>query len=179
MARKPSERYRRIQPDTSINLTSLMDIITNIMFFLLMFVTAIPIAMIDAPLPKVATTAEEVRRAQDATNKLDLTIYITSGGFSVKSMYGSQSLGLINGMYPYEALHRFLVQTHQRNAGAKEVTLMPSDEITYDVIIQTMDYAREYTSKDAGYKQIPPEIAQKPESLQYNRLFPEVSIGGV
>jgi hypothetical protein len=42
-----------------------------------------------------------------------------------------------------------------------------------------MDASRELAKGDQGYKAVPPEIAQKPESQQFNRLFPEVSIGGI
>ncbi len=31
--------------------------------------------MIDAPLPKIASTAEEVKKAKDDQNKLEVTVY--------------------------------------------------------------------------------------------------------
>ena len=46
-------------------------------------------------------------------------------------------------------------------------------------MIQVMDASRELQNGDPGYQSVPPEIAHKPESQQFNRLFPDVSIGGV
>ncbi len=56
---------------------------------------------------------------------------------------------------------------------------MPADDTTYDVMVEVMDASRELVQGDAGFQQVPPDIAQKPESMQFNRLFPDASIGGV
>ena len=67
-----------------LNLTPFIDMITCLMFFLMMFAGVIPVVMINAPLPKVASTAEEVKKAKEEDNKLDLTLYINASGFVVK-----------------------------------------------------------------------------------------------
>ena len=46
-------------------------------------------------------------------------------------------------------------------------------------MIDALDASRELQKHDAGFQAVPPEIAAKPESMQFNRLFPDVSIGGV
>ena len=46
-------------------------------------------------------------------------------------------------------------------------------------MIGAMDASRELYKGDTGYQALSPEIANKPESQQFNRLFSEVSIGGV
>jgi len=62
---------------------------------------------------------------------------------------------------------------------ARELTLIPTDDILYEVLIGVMDASRELYKEDPGYQALSPEIAKKPESQQFNRLFPDVSIGGV
>jgi len=163
-----------------LNLTPFIDMITCLMFFLLLFAAVIPITVIDAPLPKVASTAEEVKKASDKENKLEVTLMISSGGFVVKSdAAGDHSLPMVGGKYPYTELHKYLVTLHQKKPGSREITLMPADDTSYDVMIQSMDASRELTRTDPGFQAVPPEIALKPEKEQFNRLFPDVSIGGV
>ena len=180
MSKKPSSKTHRIRPADGLNLTPFIDMITCLMFFLLMFAAVIPVAIIDAPLPKVASTAEEVKQAKEDENKLEITLYINDKGFRVKADNGSEkNFPRENGKYAYDELHKYLVTVHQRKPDAKEITLIPTDDTTYETMIEVMDSARELSKTDPGYQQVPPDIAQKPESAQFNRLFPDVSIGGV
>ncbi|MSP18925.1 MAG: biopolymer transporter ExbD [Bdellovibrionales bacterium] len=180
MAKKPSDRTHRSRPDDSLNLTPLIDMITCLMFFLMMFASILPVVMIDAPLPKVASTAEEVKQAKNDEAKMEVSIFITSKGFQVKSDSAAEKSFTIGPKgYPYEDLHKYLVGLKTKRPSSKELTLMPSDDTSYEVIIGAMDASRELYKEDAGYQALSPEIAKKPESQQFNRLFSEVSIGGV
>lgn len=180
MASKPSTRTHRMRPDDTLNLTPLIDMITCLMFFLMMFASILPVVIIDAPLPKVASTAEEVKKAKDDDNKMELMVYISSKGFDVKGDFGSSSfLKRTDGKFPYDELHKFLVQLHSKRPKHKEITLMPSDDVTYEMMVKVMDAARELSKDDPGFKPVPPEIAQKPERIQVNGLFPDVTIGGI
>ena len=181
MAHKPSERTHRIKPPEGLNLTPMIDMVTNLMFFLMMFASVIPVAMIDAPLPKIASNAEEVKLAKDKENKLELIIYVNGKGFNVKAEGMGQKSFVAGGKgdFPYKELHQFLVSVKTRQPKSREVTLIPSDDTPYEVMIGVMDAARELTTGDDGFKPVPPEVQGKPESLQFNRLFPDVSIGGV
>ena len=178
--RKPSSRTHRMRPMEGINLTPFIDMITCLMFFLLMFAAVIPIAIINAPLPKIASTADEVKKAIDDKNKLELTVHINNQTLRVVGGDGGErSFQAVNGKFAFEEFHKFLVQTHQKRPNSKEITLMPTDDVRYETIIEVMDASRELGKTDPGYQVVPPEVAQKPEAEQFNRLFPEVSIGGV
>lgn len=180
MAKKPSDRTHRSRPDDSLNLTPLIDMITCLMFFLMMFASILPVVMIDAPLPKVASTAEEVKQAKNDEAKMEVLVTINSKGFSVKSDVGSEKTFSVGPKgYPYDELHKYLVGLKTKRPTAKELTLMPSDDTSYEIMIGVMDASRELYKDDPGYQALSPEIAKKPESQQFNRLFPEVSIGGV
>ena len=180
MANKPSDKTHRVRPDEGLNLTPLIDMITCLMFFLMMFASIMPVVIIDAPLPKIAETAAEVKQAKDDKGKLEVMLFINAKGFQIKSDFGSdQSFALKDGKYPYEDLHKYLVTLHTKKPQSKELTLMPADETPYEVMIQVMDTTRELIKGDQGFSPVPPEIANKPESAQFNRLFPDVSIGGV
>lgn len=181
MANKPSSRDNRMRGDDGVNLTPMIDMITCLMFFLMMFASMLPVAIIDAPLPKIASTADEVKQAQDQKNKMEVVINIDSKGFQVKTDAGTERSFSVSqdGKYPYDELHKLLVSLKQKKPDTREVTLVPTDSTTYEVMINVMDASRELTKEDPGYQTVPPEIVRKPESNQFNRLFPEVSIGGV
>lgn len=181
MARKPSERTHRLKGDDELNITPLMDIITNLMFYLLIFSSVISVNIIDAPLPKIASTAEEVRMAKEQENKLEVIVRIQKSGYVVQTNAGSSRTMPVgsDGKYPTKELHDFLVALHMKRPNSKEITLIPDDLVVYEAIVQTMDAAREYVKGDPGYKELSPDLANKPEALQFNRLFPDVSLGGV
>lgn len=180
MASKPSERTHRHRPDDSLTLTPLMDIITNLMFFLLIFANAIPVVTIDAPLPKVANTAEEVRAAKDASNKLEVQVAISNAGFVVRSDFApGVTINKEGADFDYKALHKALAQVHFQKPEVNEITVIPEDEVDYQVIILVMDAARLYEEGDEGFKELPPEIRNSTEKFHFNQMFPNVNIGGV
>lgn len=180
MARSPSKRNHRQRPLEGLNLTPFIDMVTCLMFFLLMFAGIIPVVIIDAPLPKVASTAEEVKKAKDDDKKLELTVYINANGFIIKTGgLGDKTLAMNNGQYPFDQLRKELIGIKGKRPDAKEITLIPTDETTYETMVQVMDTSRELQKGDPGFQEVPPDIAAKPESQQFNRLFPDVSIGGV
>lgn len=181
MAHAPSGKNHRIKPPEELNLVPMIDMVTNLMFFLMMFASVLPVVMIDAPLPKIAATAEEEKKAKDQNNKLEVTVDITKDGFTLKTpITANKHIPLIqNKDYDYKELHKALIDLHQKKPDSKEITLMPADDVPYDVMVQVMDEARELHPGDPGFQPVAPDVAQKPEGMQYNRLFPDVSIGGV
>ncbi|NBX76048.1 MAG: biopolymer transporter ExbD [Proteobacteria bacterium] len=180
-AKKPSSRTNRSRPDDSLNLTPMIDMITCLMFYLLMFASVMPVVIIDAPLPKIANSAEEVKKAKDTKNKLEVMVYLNAQGVRVRSDVGGEKsfpLGQ-DGKWPMDDVHKFLVTLKSKSPDSRDITLMPADDTPYNVMVDIMDAARELKKDDTGYRVIPVEIMGKPESEQFNRLFPDVSIGGV
>ena len=180
MAHAPSGRNHRVKPNEELNLVPMIDMVTNLMFFLMMFASVLPVMIIDAPLPKIASTAEEVKKAKDEPKTMDVNIAITAKGFGIKvDGAGEHNIPMLGTEYNYAELHKFLVQLKSRKSSTDEITMVPTDDVQYAVMIRVMDEARELVKGDPGFQAVPPEIAQKPESMQFNRLFPKVSIGGV
>ena len=181
MAKLPSKRTNRVRPDDGINLTPMIDMITCLMFFLMMFASILPVVIIDAPLPKIASTADEIKQAKNKDNKLEIMVYINPKSLTVKTDRGvEQSFAVTQeGKFPFDDFHKFLVKVKGKSE-LREITLMPSDDTPYEIMVGVMDEARELKKEDPGFQVIPPEIANRPdESQNFNRLFPDVSIGGV
>lgn len=181
MAKKPSSRTHRMHPLEGLNITPLIDMVTCLMFFLLMFAGIIPVVIIDAPLPKIASTAEEVRQATEDKNKLEVVVDIGESGLVVKvDGMGSRNFPkAADGKIPFTEFHKHLVDVHIRNPKSTEITLVPDDSVPYALMIEVMDASRELVQGDPGFQAMPPEAVGKPESQQFNRLFPDVSLGGV
>lgn len=181
MGHNPSAKSHRLRPPEELNIVPLIDVVTILLFFLLAFIAFAPLVIIDAPLPKVATTADEIRKAKEIKDQFDVVLWINNDGFVLKAgTMGTVTLNKPgNGDYPYKELHAQLVKAKGIRPDAKEITMVPGDDIVYDIMIQTMDAARDLQPGEPGFKAVPPEIAQKPESMQFNQLFPDVTIGGV
>lgn len=181
MAKKPSDRTHRMRPLEGLNIAPLIDMVTCLMFFLLFFAGIIPVVILDAPLPKIASTADEVKQAMEDKNKLEVIVTVNESGISVKGgPLGAKSFAKAqDGKYPYIDFHKFLVSLKKSRPQTTEVTLVPSNEVIYETLIEVMDYARELMPGDEGYEQLPPGVLGKPEAVQFNRLFPDMSIGGV
>jgi biopolymer transport protein ExbD len=181
MAKKPSDRTNRVRPDESLNLAPLIDMVTCLMFFLLAFAGVIPVAIIDAPLPKIASNAEEVKLAKEKDNKLELTVDISATSVTVREEGGASRAFQANdkGELPFADIHKHFMALHDKRPKSHEITLVPANAVTYDALIGVMDAARERVKGDEGYQELPPGAAGSPESTSFNRLFPDVSIGGV
>lgn len=181
MARKPSKRSNRIRPDESLNLAPLIDMVTCLMFFLLAFAGIIPVAMIDAPLPKIASNAEEVKLAKNNENKLELTVDLSPKSITIREDGGNAKSFEANdkGEFPFPEIHQHLVKVHVKRPKAHEITLIPGNAVMYETLILMMDAARELVKGDEGYQELPPGAQGSVESTNFNRLFPDVSIGGV
>jgi biopolymer transport protein ExbD len=181
MATKPSARGRRHRALEGLNIAPLIDMVTCLMFFLLFFAGIIPVVILPAPLPKIASTADEIKQAQEDKNKLEVIVDVSENTLTVKvDGMGSKSFTkLADGNYPYPDFHKHLVGLKKMRPQTTEVTLIPSDLVIYDTLIQVMDHARELMPGDDGYQEPPPGTQGKPESAQFNRLFPDMSIGGV
>lgn len=181
MAKKPSDRANRMRALEGLNIAPLIDMVTCLMFFLLFFAGIIPVVILPAPLPKIASTADEIKQAQEDKNKLEVVVDVNENNLTVKvEGVGNKAFPkAADGSYPFADFHKHLVGLKKMRPQTTEVTLVPTDAVIYDTLIQVMDNARELQVGDEGYQVLPPDVAGKPESIQFNRLFPEMSIGGV
>ena len=100
------------------------------MFFLLMFAGIIPVVIIDAPLPKIASTADEVKQAKDNKNQLEVTIQLESDLIAIRRRAAAIRVSQKgpDGKFPWDEEYCNLVTLHQHKPDSHEVTLMPSDD---------------------------------------------------
>jgi len=153
-----------------LNLTALMDILSNILFFLLASFGAAVISVVSASVPVASTGDSDVAKTPDEVN---MTVNIRKDGFHVTA--GSETLEAADlekmkadiartGHKPkdepkavlneldYERLTALLATVKEKYPKSETVILVPEPAIQYDEVVQTMDAARERTDKDSAGK---------------------------
>jgi biopolymer transport protein ExbD len=136
-----------------INVVPFLDIVTNVLMFVLATVAITFTATVDVSPPR-----RGIRPPTEA--KLDLTVLVVDGGFALKTHGGNVATGCTgpgeglavpkrDGAYDYRALEACAAKLKAAVpgfAGETNVTIGASPNIAYEVVIATTDALR--TSKD-------------------------------
>jgi biopolymer transport protein ExbD len=155
-----------VEESKEINVVPFLDIITNVLMFVLATIAITFTATIDVTLPK-----RGIRPPTEAA--LDLSVLVVGEGFSVKARGGNVTAGCTNvgsglavpkrdGAYDYVALRDCaakLKASLPSFAEERNVTVTASPQVPYDVLIATVDAVR--------------------SSREGEDLFPEVAFGVV
>lgn len=153
-----------------LNLTALMDILSNLLFFLLASFGAAVISVVSASVPVASTGESDVAKSDDAVT---MTVNINERGFRVTA--GSETLdaeslagmkldiprtkappkdapkGALNEL-DFPKLTEALYRVKSQYPKSESVILVPDPKIKYDEVIHTMDAARERHEKDPAGK---------------------------
>ncbi len=155
-------RIRRLsqpkEPDAGeeageLNVVPYLDIITNVMMFVLASVSVSFIASIDTTPPSIGGGKV---RADVSSKALNLAALITSQGVSLKTSGGNVATGCndvgsgvavpkVNGEHDYKSLTACAKRLKNANPAFKEetqVTITASNPIEYKAVIDTMDALR-------------------------------------
>ena len=139
-----------------LNLTPLMDVMSNILFFLMASVGASVVALLPASVP---TRSEQASAAEPPVDQVLVTLQVTPAGFKATAanerltpaetaplrfelakLPGKDEKG--GWAMPYEELTRRLATIKDKYRASDTVIILPEGEVPYDVIIKTMDAAR-------------------------------------
>jgi biopolymer transport protein ExbD len=150
-----------------LNLTALMDILSNILFFLLASFGAAVISVVSASVPVASTGDSDVAKTTDEVN---MTVNIKREGFHVTA--GSETIdpaelagmkldiprtnhkpkdspkALLNEL-DFEKLTEQLHRVKTKYPKSETVILVPEPSIQYEEVVGAMDAARERVEKDA------------------------------
>lgn len=181
MGGKPSSRSNRKSVNSDLNITPLIDLVTCLMFFLLMFSGIIPFAFIDAPLPKIATSAAEMKQAEKKDKPLNLMVFVRSDMVVVKTdrTAEKQFARTPDGSLPLADIHAHFIELKNISPNDRDITLVPDNDTKYDTLVQIMDSARELVKGDPGWIAGAGEVQKTSDPNAPNVLFPDVSIGGI
>ncbi|MBI2892036.1 MAG: biopolymer transporter ExbD [Deltaproteobacteria bacterium] len=153
-----------LNAEVYLNLTPLMDVMSNILFFLLATFGASVIAILPTTVP-VRSDDSSVDSALDrvtVTLRADaeaLTISCESGTLTDEQLATYRArLAKRGGQYDHEALTAALKRIKERFPGSKTLVLVPDDDLLYEVLVKLMDASRETRLPEGGRMELFPEV---------------------
>jgi biopolymer transport protein ExbD len=138
------------ETEVNLNVTPMIDVLTTLLFFLLLSFGAVIVALINASVPALSegTDAPEITKT-----KVTMTLTITDKGFFVTGSNDAltddelnklkKSIPLGKDGYDYQGLNDFLLDTKQRYKDSDSIVIIPDAEIPYEVLVKSMDFSRE------------------------------------
>ena len=136
--------------DISLNLTALMDILSNLLFFLLASFGATIIMVINGAVPVQSAEKSDIA---DTKQSVTVNIKLAKTGFEVNATGSAQTpeelkalgrvLAMKGGQHDYPGLTEALYAIKQKYPKSDTVILTPEPGLRYETLIRTMDAARE------------------------------------
>jgi biopolymer transport protein ExbD len=155
-------RHHKRHKEARINLVSMIDMMTILVFFLLVHGGFVRLAVLELNLP----TAQSEVTAQSPEFQLEVTV--RESGIEV----GDRATGLLNRIdktgedYHLDQLSAYLTQVKDQFPQKTDATLLLEPDISYEVVVAVMDRMREIERTTEGDGQ-----------LVRADLFPEISLG--
>jgi biopolymer transport protein ExbD len=155
-------RHLHKHEHTEINLVSMIDMMTILVFFLLVHGGFVRLAVLQLNLPSAATAATS------QPPEFELEITVREAAIEI----GDRSTGLLSRVektdagYDLASLTEQLSSLKQRFPDKDEATVLVEPQISYEVVVAVMDRVRVAEQRDAVLNRV-------------NRveLFPQVSVG--
>jgi biopolymer transport protein ExbD len=155
-------RHLHKHEHTEINLVSMIDMMTILVFFLLVHGGFIRLAVLQLNLPSAST------ESQPQPPAFELEITVREAAIEI----GDRSTGLLNRVektdagYDFAQLTAYLQRLKQQFPEKEEATVLVEPQISYEVVVAVMDHVRVAEEQDVVLNRV-------------NRveLFPQVSVG--
>jgi len=162
MAFRPSKRSSRQIEPLEMNMFPMMNLMVVLIPLLLSTATSIKIGVIELNLPQaVGGPAAQATIPKELKPSLDLTITITAEGFYLSSSRailkkpetGGPTISLnADGEYDFETLSQQLYDIKRKIIGTpqetKRIILQAEADIEYQILVSTMDAARDIEVDD-------------------------------
>jgi biopolymer transport protein ExbD len=137
---------------TTPDLTALMDVLSNIIFFLMASFGAAVVAIVPASVPTISEAGDNDTATEET--KVTLTVKLSANGDTSVSIANNQMLP--DELTPYtksfagkdgkvdtKSLGEHLWSIKDKFRESKDAILVPDDEVTYGLLIDAMDAVRE------------------------------------
>ena len=155
-------RHHKRHESAEINLTSMIDMMTILVFFLLVHGGFIRLAILELNLP----TSQSEPSTEEPTFQLEVTVRDTS------IEIGDRTVGLLNRIdktdagYDFGKLTEYLSKVKEQFPDKAEATLLLEPDVPYDVLVAVMDRIRVAERVDVDGNRV-----------LRTELFPDISIG--
>jgi biopolymer transport protein ExbD len=152
-----------------LNLTPLMDVMSNILFFLLASFGAAIVSFLNASVPVQSDTPP----AEMQKNMVVITIQMTTSEYKIAASNDwlpaedleklKRTLPKVGGNYDVRGLGEYLYKVKEQYPASESMMLVPDVAVSYEHIVATMEAAREH----------------RIDAKRKVRLFPKAVISGV
>ena len=155
-------RHHKRHETAEINLTSMIDMMTILVFFLLVHGGFVRLALLELNLPAAQSQPTE----EPPTFQLE--VVVRSSGIEVSD----RTIGLLDRIektdqgYDFAKLTEFLAKLKKQFPEKTDATLLLEPDIPYDVLVAVMDKVRVAEQVDVAAGRV-----------QRTDLFPDISIG--
>ncbi|MDP2341775.1 MAG: biopolymer transporter ExbD [Deltaproteobacteria bacterium] len=152
---------RRKHEDREVDLAALVDVLANMLFFLLATVTFLQLKTLNAAVPALTTGAVSTDKV------VNVSVEIHPAGYSVKASgdAADKSIGAVNvdktvarksdNHLDTKALTAELWDIKKKTPETKNIMIFPEQGTPFEEIVQTMDAAREMPSILDAKKKVP------------------------
>jgi biopolymer transport protein TolR len=159
--RRMREQFEEAEEETSeINLVPYMDIVTNIIIFLLASViNQVPLGTVNVSSPTFGVGGSG--ETQNEKPELNLTVTVGATGFTLAGSGGVMPAipKLPNGDYDYNALTAKLTEIKKQFSDETKATFNADAATPYDIVVKTLDAMRTYKDeKDQREKELFPDV---------------------
>jgi biopolymer transport protein ExbD len=147
-------------PGIYLNVTPMIDVLTCLLFFLLLSFGAVIIALINTTIPVLSESSAQA----EPDKKITVTLVISEKGYSLTAQNDimtedesnklKRSFALASGDYDFTSLNNYLFELKQRYKDSENIVLLPDADVPYEKLIKTMDVTREREGQDAAGKPI-------------------------
>jgi biopolymer transport protein ExbD len=162
ISRSRLARHLHKREHTEINLVSMIDMMTILVFFLLVHGGFIRLAVLQLNLPSAQSAAEPTPPAFE----LEITVRETA------IEIGDRATGVLNRIertdagYDFAQLTQYLTRLKQQFPDKDEATVLVEPYVSYDVVVAVMDRVRVAEERD--------DVLNRVNRVE---LFPQVSVG--
>jgi biopolymer transport protein ExbD len=151
-------------PIVSLNLTALMDILSNLLFFLLACFGATIVMSINATVPVQSPDKNDVAATRQSVtanvtlgaSSFDVTIIGSAQAPEELDRWRKKIAPTGNGEPDYDALTAHLLAIKQQYPRSDTMILTAQPDVKYEVMIRAMDAARETEVKVSGLTRVVP-----------------------
>jgi biopolymer transport protein ExbD len=154
-------RRRKREEDREVDLAALVDVLANMLFFLLATVTFLQLKTLNAAVPALSTGAVSTGKS------VDVSVEIRASGFVVKASGESpdKNSGFVpvsaeiprkgSGELDRAALTSQLWEIKKTVRDVKNIMIFPEKGIMFEEIVATMDASREMPAQTDPKKKVP------------------------
>ena len=151
--------------DVYLNLTSLMDVMSNILFFLLAAFGVSTIAILPTTVPVQTSDGNDIA---EATDKVTVMLRVDKSGLNVTCESATIAHDILDGYgaklpkkgaaYDHEGLTLTLKKVKEKYPASNTMILVPDEDLKYEVIVGVMDAAREVKKPNGKKMLMFPEV---------------------